>query len=227
VSRRLNPELDMIRAFLADCLPFSLLDDNTLARLAARMRVVYLKKGSLLRPGEDPGVVRVLRNGAVDIKAGDGRLLDRLGEGQSFDLGRIAGDDEAVTATTVDDCLVYCLPRAEIDALQVDDKRFRHLLDRHAAREPLPRPELSPDAATQLQPLRELLARDPVCLSATASITEAARLMTAQRGSSLLILEDGAGGIPGPLHRGGRGHEPRPGDTAGGCDRAGCHGGDE
>ena len=81
----MRAELAEIRDFLAATPPFSLLDAALLDALPAKLAIRYLRRGSVFPPPEEDGrAACLIRQGAVELRDGGGRLLARLAEGRSM-----------------------------------------------------------------------------------------------------------------------------------------------
>lgn len=189
----MNVELIEIRDFLADYPPFSLLDPATLDALPRQMAVRYLRRGSAFPPASEAAALYVVRKGAIEQRSAEGRLIDMLGEGDIFDAP--CHDATPIgNALAVEDTLLYLLPCPALQALRREQPRFdeyfvrsaaehlrhaRHTLDRQAQQ----RPDL------MAQPVRSFAQRAPVTALSSLSIREAARLMTEERVSALMIVD--------------------------------------
>jgi CBS domain-containing protein len=184
----LNPELEMVRQFLAHCLPFSDLEPSQLDRAAGAIDVYYLKKGEVVRPDDGPKHLRILRSGAVDILAGDDSLLDRLGEQESFNINGLAEDEPGVKAIAIDDSLIYRVSGEEILELRSAVRAFDRYFHDQRARRLRRAARYSETPSEFLTPLRDVVGKRLVSITENASVQDAARLMTEQRVSSLLVL---------------------------------------
>jgi len=191
-------ELRDVRAFLGGQLPFTVLPDAALEALSRRVLVRYLRRGSEFPPADaDSGCFYVLRKGAVELRDRDGALLDRLAEGESFDATALgASPDQMVEGVTVEDTLVYVLAGtvlaelrktyAAFDAVFEDSLGARLRRVRETAH--------GSQAGGNLLRLRvaDLVTRSPVTAPPDLPLREAARLMTRERVSSLLVVADGS-----------------------------------
>jgi CBS domain-containing protein len=81
-------ELGDVREFLSGSLPFNELDDEQMQQALGALRIAYHPRGERFEAEDDPCGLRILRSGAVDIRDADNKLLDRLGEGESFQYQR-------------------------------------------------------------------------------------------------------------------------------------------
>src|SRR5512139_1607179 len=108
----MDTELVEIRGFLARHAPFDALPKARLDRLPARLEVRYFRRGSqILGIGQDTDAMFVLRSGAVDIRDGNGDLVERAESGTSFAMSPLLqGAPSAYEFTAIEDSLALALP---------------------------------------------------------------------------------------------------------------------
>ncbi|MBI1398336.1 MAG: CBS domain-containing protein [Betaproteobacteria bacterium] len=194
----MDVELLEVRDFLAAHPPWDRLPPPALDALPRQLSVRYLRRGSAFPPTDEQDThLYVIRQGAVEIRGADGQLLDKLAEGDIF--GATCGDGAADVPSghCSEDTLVYMLAcdrvarlRAEyaaFDAGIADSpaQRLRHALETLAS-------SAGSGASLMATEVGTLINRAPVCAGPDTSILEAARIMTAQRVSSLLITRGNA-----------------------------------
>ena len=81
-----------------------------LHRTVSKIVVHYHCRGeSFDKQSSDMGL-RIVRSGAVELRDSDNKLLDRLGEGESFHIGGLNAEKGEVVATVIEDALLYLLP---------------------------------------------------------------------------------------------------------------------
>ncbi|HXO28927.1 MAG TPA: DUF294 nucleotidyltransferase-like domain-containing protein [Thermoanaerobaculia bacterium] len=179
--------------------PFDRLGERELRRVEDALEISFAPRGELvLRRGGAPGEhLFVIRKGAVRLER-DGQLVRALEEGDCFGHPSLIGRASPVAdAVAAEDTLLYRLPAAVFNALMEASPAFAEffLLDlaarlrRSVEIEPL---GLGSDLAI---PARQLAARPPVFVEATATIGDAARLMRSAGTGALLV----AGSPPGIL----------------------------
>lgn len=193
----MDGELIEIREFLARLPPFDALPDAALDDLPRRLSVRYLRRGSAFPPAGQDAALWVIRSGAVEFRDADGRLLEKLGEGEPY--AEPCQDGTAVPGQrgiVVEDSLLYLLPCAALRALCGQHADFAAFFA-HDLRARLQR------AIVQLQqgqggdsrllhvPAGALMRRAPVTIDADASIRTAAQRMSGERASSLLVMREG------------------------------------
>ena len=178
------------REFLEKHPPFDRLSPAELGIAENALAVVYVARGeSVLRraDGENPYLF-VVRKGAIRLET-DGRLLQTVEEGEPFGFpSLLAGTAPHADAVAEEDALVYRFERATFQKLMAN-RRFADFfltglaerLRRAAGFEAAP---LAGDLSTTVD---RLVTRPPVLVDRLATAGEAAREMTRQRVSSLLV----------------------------------------
>jgi CBS domain-containing protein len=190
----MHEELAEIRDFIAECPPFDGLDEASLTALTPRLVIRYLRRGSSFPPSGEASLWLV-RQGAIELRTGEGALVRRMSEGEMHDADCLPDSPEkALIGHAVEDTLLYGLPLPALARLwqQHPELRQRALHDlgqrlasaRGSQRQPLER-----DLGSL--PLAALVGRPPVCTGPEATIGEAARRMTEERVSALLIVDEG------------------------------------
>ncbi|QKE83376.1 DUF294 nucleotidyltransferase-like domain-containing protein [Arthrobacter sp. NEB 688] len=193
----LDVELAEVRDFLAAHEPFAGLPPRVLAGLPARMSLEYVRRGrELVARGQENHHLHVLRSGAADVRDAEGTLVDRGEPGSSFgSITLTQGTPSTFSVTAIEDCLVLLLPEDDFHALCREHPAFDAFFDaqrRHRMRGAVAGLHVSASGhAILTTPVHELVARDVVSVPATASIREAAATMTAERVSSLVVLDAG------------------------------------
>ncbi|TXS94164.1 cyclic nucleotide-binding/CBS domain-containing protein [Parahaliea maris] len=188
-SRAISPELQSLVDFLGQTLPFNELDPDTLRASAADMEVIYHRQGERLVTGDGSGL-RVVRSGAIDLRDGQNKLLDRLGEGESFHLERLnQAHSEGVTATVIEDTLLYHLPNHRYLALREAHRDFDRYFHTQRSRRlrRAARYESQPHAMTQA--VASVMTSDLLTVRPDTPISETARAMTARRVSSVFVMD--------------------------------------
>ena len=79
-------------------------------RTVDRIVVQYHCRSDVFNVNTAEKGLRIVRSGAVEIRDSDNKLLDRLGEGESFHIGGLNAERGEVQATVIEDALLYLLP---------------------------------------------------------------------------------------------------------------------
>ena len=191
----MNSALADVEKFLAATPPFDVLEAALRRRVAGAVEVFYRRKGTvLLEIGALNETLYLLRRGAVEAHDRAGNLVDRYGEGETFGvLSVLTGKPVRFRITAIEDCLVWSLPRTALDELRARSPEFetffiRSIEERLTA---ATQPRTSTGQTLFMTPMGELVRRELVVVSPQTSIVEAARTMSQQGVSSLLVGEAG------------------------------------
>jgi CBS domain-containing protein len=190
-------ELVEIREFLSRQAPFDHLPADVLDRLPRELVVRYLRRGAPFPPADETrDCLYIVRTGAVELRDTDAGLIDKFGEGESYSALCTAEHrpDARVQGRAAEDSLLYLLPCETLNAICRQYAEFNEHFNqslRARLRHALELQKKSHAAGGRLIniPVRALIARAPVQMPVTASIREAASLMTAERVSALLLME--------------------------------------
>ncbi len=193
----MDVELIEIRDFLAAHPPFDQLPAEILDHLPKVLSVRYLRRGTPLPPPDaDLEYLYIVRKGAVELRDQSDELVGKCGEGDLFSSPCTSdAPDGRFIAMTVEDTLFYLLPCSKLEALRgqfpVFAEHFNNSI-RERLRRALQALNESPKAGAPLMGVEvgELVGRAAVQVSPETTIREAARLMTRERVSSLLITDD-------------------------------------
>lgn len=187
-----------IREHLRRHPPFSLLDEDRLNQVSGQVEIAYFRAGSdILTLGQPVTDLHYIRQGSVEVFRSNGGFYNRLGEGDIFgQIGLISGRGTRFPVRAQEDTLLYFIPAAMFSALCEHSDAFADFIEvedrarlRHAG--------VQSRAGSEMLTTRvgRLVQRAPVMLPASASVAEAARLMTEAGVSSMLVTApDGDGG---------------------------------
>lgn len=193
----LDVELAEIRDFLADHAPFDSLPDRVLDAIPARLGVGYHRRGTtVLAEGAEPDELLVVRSGAVELRDGDGDLVERGSVGTCLGGVALATDGpQPVTVQAIEDTLVLACPAGLFRELSERHEEFASFFAHDAgrlrdavARQRQQHMTLGDRAVLQRR-VGDLVTREPVSVRADAAIVEAARVMSTERISSVLVTE--------------------------------------
>lgn len=193
----MDSELIEIRDFLAASPDFAVLPEAALDRLPRLLIVRYLRRGSTFPPQQQtPGDVWLVRTGAVELRSQQGELIDKLGEGDVFAVPGTERDAVNIDGHVVEDALFYVLPAQEARPLRTQYGEFAerfHRARRRTLQQALT--VLQRQGGANSEPVMtssvgELITRAPETIHPEATIQEAARHMSAQEVTALLIMAD-------------------------------------
>jgi CBS domain-containing protein len=188
--------MEDIAGFLAAHPPFDAVDADELARVAAVTETESFPAGkTIFSQGTGPvGYLRVVRAGSVEIIY-DGQVLDLLGPGELFGhASMLSGLPTGFEARAAEDTLCYRIPADVISPLlaRPDFSRFiaRSIIGGHTGGG-----ERVPTADPVQRPVETLIRTLPLVCPADEPIHEAAKRMTADRASAILVRSGGTLGI--------------------------------
>jgi CBS domain-containing protein len=191
----LDVELAEIRDFLAAHPPFDELPRAVLEALPRRLSVEYFRRGTdIIAHGRDNAALYVLRVGAVDVTDQDGRLVDRCEAGACLgSTTLVGGNPSTFDVLAIEDCLALVMPAEVFAGLCRDHVDFARFFDEQRAsrmRAALDAQQMSATGGAILRThVREMLTREVVAASSTATIGQAARVMAEAGVSSLLVMD--------------------------------------
>jgi CBS domain-containing protein len=187
----MNSALADVEKFLEETPPFDLLDPSLRHRAAAAIEAVYRRKGAvMLEIGDLNQMLYIVRRGAVEAHDRQGNFVDRYGEGESFGLqSLLTGNPVRFRITLIEDGLVWMMPRVAFDVLRANSPEFaayylRSLEERLVS---AMQPRSSSGQTLFMTPMGELVRREPITVTPDTTIAEAARKMSANGVSSLLV----------------------------------------
>lgn len=184
-------ELIEIRDHLSRFPPFDGLPEETLDEIARQTEVAYFKAGTdILTFGAEIHDLHYVRSGAVEIYRRNGELYNRLTEGALFgQLSLLRKNKVRFPARAIEDSLIYFIPDQVFEQLCEAHDSFADFVE--AEGQSRMKSALDDQGkANELMKIkvRKLISRQPVSVPATTSVQDAARLMTEQSVSSLIIV---------------------------------------
>lgn len=191
----MNVELAEVRDFLAQHAPFADLPPEALDALPARLTARYFRRGTtLVAVGQRNDTMFVLRSGAVDIRDAHGALVERADEGACFAMSSVlSGGPSAFTMIAVEDTLTLLMPGPVFHELLRTQPNFSAFFMRQQAsriRSAVHAVQVD-DAGAAIMRTRvsDIARRAPVTIAPTASIREAAQVMSDARISAILVTD--------------------------------------
>lgn len=189
----MQAELIDIRNHMAQYPPFDEMAEELLDRVVGGIEVVYFKAGSqILEFGEPSNWLYYVRSGAVEIYRRSGELYNRISEGEIFgQFGLLMNRKVRFPAKALEDTLVYKIPGEIFQYLWESDDNFADFVeieDRSRLRSAVSRREKSNELMTSK--VTRLISREPVTAPRTVRLQEAARIMTENGVSALLLMDE-------------------------------------
>jgi len=191
VYRPVDHELAPIAEFLEQTLPFDQLPREELDRAVRAIRIVYHCRGDGFDRDTPEKGLRIMRSGAVDIRDSDNKLLDRLGEGESFHIGGLNAEQGEVKATVIEDVLLYLLPDAEYRRLRENNRRFDRYFSSQRNRRLRRAARYQPQPNTMMQEVRSVMSAGLVTVGPGDPVRQVAQVMAERRVSSAFVVDNG------------------------------------
>tara|TARA_B110000196_G_scaffold20540_1_gene16122 strand:- start:967 stop:2808 length:1842 start_codon:yes stop_codon:yes gene_type:complete len=186
----MSPELIAIHNFLSECLPFDQLPNAVIAQVVSDIEVSYHSKGSQFGKQDLDGGLRILRSGAAELRCAKDLLLDRLAEGDSFNLGGLNVEQPGIKATLIEDALIYTLPEIPYQQLRSDYRAFDRFFSSQRSRRVRRAARHEPVPNDMMRPLSDLMSNELLSVTPDTSIQKTAALMSEHRFSSILVMVD-------------------------------------
>jgi len=189
----MQAELIDIRNHMASYPPFDEMEEEVLDRVVASVEVEYFRAGTpILELGDLNTWLYYIRSGAVEIYRRSGELYDRAGEGEMFGhFGLLMNKKVRFPVKAIEDTLIYRIPDEIFQFLFENDDNFADYVeveDHNRLRTALSRREKSNELMTSR--VTRLIVRAPVSAPCTVRLQEAARIMTDQGVSALLLMDE-------------------------------------
>lgn len=189
----MQAELVDIRNHMAQYSPFDEMTEELLDRVVGDIEVVYFKAGSqILELGDASSWLFYVRSGAVEIYRRTGELYNRISEGEVFgQFGLLMNRKVRFPAKALEDTLLYKIPYDTFQYLWENDDNFADFVeieDRSRLRSAVSRREKSNELMTSK--VTRLISREPVTAPRTVRLQEAARIMTENGVSALLLMDE-------------------------------------
>ncbi len=194
-------ELLEIQNFIKRYSPFDVLDDSVLDTLPKNLTIRYFRRGHAFPESHvDKKNLYMIRSGAVEFRDREALLIDKLAEGDIYSQQCMTADDAAESDISgqgicVEDTLVYMLPCETLAQLRKNSVTF----DRHfncSINERLrdavehTHTENMRDLSAMKLEVSGLTDRLPVIIDKATSIQQAAKIMTEEQVSSILVTVD-------------------------------------
>ncbi|EON92292.1 signal-transduction protein [Marinobacter lipolyticus SM19] len=189
----MQAELIDIRNHLAQHAPFDEMAEEMLDKVVSSIEISYFRAGTpILEFGQRNTWLFYVRSGAVEIYRRSGELYSRMGEGEFFgQFGLMMHKTVRFPAKAIEDCLIYRIPDTVFQYLWENDENFADFADtegRSRLRSAVSRREKSNVLMTSK--VTRLISRKPVSAPCTVRLQEAARIMTDQGVSALLLMDE-------------------------------------
>ena len=183
------PELLPIAQFLEQSLPFNELPKAELYQIVGQVAVQYHCRGEVFNRNTEETGLRIVRSGAVEIRDSDNKLLDRLGEGESFHIGGLNAERGEVQATVIEDALVYLMPDLAYRQLRESNRQFDRYFSGQRSRRLRRAARYQPEPNNMMQEVGTIMSTRLLTVAPTDTVQHAAQLMASRRVSSVFVLD--------------------------------------
>lgn len=178
------------REFLEQQPPFDRLDPADLRRIEQSLEIAWASRGDtiLKRTAPPNQFLYVIRKGAVRLER-DGQMVQMLEEGDLFGYpSLLGGSSPTVDVIAEEDCLYYQISKTVFDELIQVPAFGEYFLQKLAERlrSSVETPSTSLTGSLS-RPVSDLIHKAPVFVTPDATVVDAARLMSRERTSSVLV----------------------------------------
>ncbi|MBK1851351.1 cyclic nucleotide-binding/CBS domain-containing protein [Marinobacter sp. 1-4A] len=192
----MQAELIDIRNHLIQHAPFDDMPEELVNQLTESIEISYVRAGTqITETGQISTRMYYVRSGAVEIFRRSGELYNRIGEGEIFgQFGLLMRGQVRFPARALEDSLLYSIPAETFHHLFENDENFADFVeieDRSRLRSAVSRREKS--NALMTSRVSRLISRKTVSAPTTVRLQEAARIMTDQGVSALLLMDEECG----------------------------------
>lgn len=186
------PELVPIAEFLQQSLPFNELSKRDLYSTVEQIIVQYHCRSDVFNRDTIEKGLRIVRSGAVEIRDSENKLLDRLGEGESFHIAGLNAERGQVQATVIEDALLYLLPDEAYMGLRERDRNFDRYFSHQRNRRLRRAARYQPEPNTMMQEVRTVMSTGLLTVDPADTVQHVAQVMAQRRVSSAFVVSEGA-----------------------------------
>ncbi len=185
-----TPERVTVAEFIRQTLPFNELPASILYPCVAKILVHYHCRGESFSADTPDKGLRIIRSGAVELRDSDNKLLDRLGEGESFHIIGLNAERGAVIATVIEDALVYFVPDEVYRGLRKNDRSFDRYFSGQRNRRLRRAARYQPELNTMMQQVNTLMSTNLLMMEPSATVQGTAQAMAKRRVSSAFVVKN-------------------------------------
>jgi len=171
-------------------MPFNQLEKEQLIECVNSIEVHFCSDSSLAQviDYENP-LLYIIRTGEFEIRDPEGKLIDRLAEGDQFGYPALLSGKKILNRVSVlKEGLIYRLNAESFRWLKHQNNEF-DIFYTEAYADRIKRTQPAPNLSL-VQPIGNVIARRPVTIEVTETIQQAARVMTEREVSSIMVLQD-------------------------------------
>jgi CBS domain-containing protein len=180
-------DVSLATEFLHAVPPFNTLDAGELSAMARKLEVAYYPQGKTIFSSSAGAGLAIIRKGAVRLLDDKRHFLDKRSESGLFGHKIwFHGEQKEYSAEAEEACLIWHLPHEEFSQLCERNPSLGEYFSSHLKK----RVSAAAQVSHSVTKVKGLLRRGPVLIEETASIRDAARLMSEQNVSSVLVMKD-------------------------------------
>lgn len=185
-------ELSDVINFLKHTSCFNTVDESFVESAARHTLISYHRRGARLSENELSGFFWLVRSGAVETLTGNGTLLAHVGEGDFFGPRDLVSHHHSCDqAVMMEDTLLYKIDRKNYSSLCDQSAQFRRLCRDEFDHKMHTLVESRSDTLALTHKLRDFFNSSPVTCEHHISISEAAKIMSEHKVSSLPVMHGG------------------------------------
>ncbi|MCG8314804.1 MAG: DUF294 nucleotidyltransferase-like domain-containing protein, partial [Pseudomonadales bacterium] len=190
-SHKLNPELAIVADFLEQVMPFSSLPENDFFSLIRHIEIQYHKQHTILtkEDARKKDGLRIIRSGAAEIRGDNEQLLDRIGEGESFNLSGLLEENSKIHSVFIEDTLVYFIAKNHYQEMRLKHRPFDRFFHGQRSRRISRALRTMTDTSALARPIRSLMTTEVFTANPEDSVQQLAIAMSEKRISSAIIIE--------------------------------------
>src|SRR6056297_2228636 len=188
----MDVEVLEIRQHMARFAPFEALSDELLDKVAGSVDVVYFKAGSeILHRDQTIDEMHYIRSGAIEIYRRSGTLHNRIEEGDIYGhFSLLRYRRVHFPAKAIEDTLIYLIPASIFEELCAEDEQFADFVELDQPRLKSTVERRAGEASMMTTRVRKLITRLPVVVDASVTVQEAARRISEEHATAVLVLTE-------------------------------------
>ena len=189
-------ELVEIRDFIAQYHPFELLEEELLNGLTENVEIRYIRRGKCFPPkGNTQHYVYIIRTGAIELRDTENQMINKIAEGDIYTSScQLLKLNESSCHMALEDSLIYQFPCTYLETLFEKSIEFKHhfeddLTQRLQRATKLDSREVDVGVASMTVEVGSLIHKAPITMDVSASIQEAAQMMSEFNVSSIMLTK--------------------------------------
>jgi len=185
-----NSELQPILAFMQKLAPFDALHEQSIKQCCQALTISYYgQQQKLVNVETNEPQLYIVRSGAFEVTTQQGELIDRVGEGEYFGFsGMLSGEKVINKVHILEDGLVYHLSAKMFDQLRANSHSFDRFFNQAFAKRLRNQGSITYNHINTAR-ITNIMSRNLTTITGDATIHKAAKLMSDNRLSSLVVID--------------------------------------